>query len=350
MDQCIGEDVNNIHFDCFDFYIANLLQSENSINIKTSSLLLSVMNKSSEDMALHIIKKFAYKEDSIGFKAILKFLSQVEYNISQEELNPQLELKIFTVFSILSNCIINWKLRDIVLKSIFYNGKSFIDFISEILYKCSNSIITKNSQIIIAIILQLFLIIESEEKTYINSVDKLTSISDKHHMSFLIYELLKQLLQHHSNEEDKVDKRKFLEKLSLRIKNLSKISPRLTQELITQLSNDMSKYLTTVLFFIYQFDEPYSILMPSFIRQQMSMDSSNRIISSFPKFQSKKKEEIELYKKLIEIEISEHKKDVEALNMGLIQAESEVKILKYESITSLAIVESLQNVKFNIIY
>eukprot|EP00826_Nyctotherus_ovalis_P049297 TRINITY_DN5941_c0_g1_i1.p1 TRINITY_DN5941_c0_g1~~TRINITY_DN5941_c0_g1_i1.p1 ORF type:complete len:346 (+),score=53.17 TRINITY_DN5941_c0_g1_i1:1254-2291(+) len=333
VDQCIANEEKNMHYDCFDILLKDILQSESSFDIRVASLLLNVMVQSSEAMALRIISKFMYKEPLIdATKIISGFLLQVRANIMQNASSPlsQLKERLMSVFGLLNHCVMKWKVRDIIVESQFYNGQTMPEFLSQTLPKAFQHFNSSCSQIFAIETLQFLSVMDSNTQ---NPADYLDFMPDNEPNTALALSLLTLIL----NQKGKSAEGKVL----LKIKQLPETHPRITSDLLLQLSKDVAKHLTSVLFYVYQFDEPFSLLLPSFV-QQVTSSKEGKALVEFPK--QGEEGEAELYKKLLEIEVGEHRRDVEMFNAGLMQAEGEVQILKEQNLTSAAIAEALKKV------
>eukprot|EP01022_Parablepharisma_sp_SALTPOND_P020532 TRINITY_DN3761_c0_g1_i1.p2 TRINITY_DN3761_c0_g1~~TRINITY_DN3761_c0_g1_i1.p2 ORF type:complete len:520 (+),score=37.01 TRINITY_DN3761_c0_g1_i1:6220-7779(+) len=341
-------DDKTAHYDCFDLLLRDLLQGEELFSVTSSFLLLNVIMQSAEAMGIRIVSKFVYKEEAVEntSRVVREFFLQLESGITQEtvSLSPKMEHKIFYTYALLMNAVTRWGLKDLVLELPFYSKQTIISFWAELLLKSAQNLISPLAQLLIIEILQFFIIVPPDYSIMGNSIDLLASVPNKYTGAPLILSLLKRFLQ-----EDKADtlvnRERVLEKIDLRIKQLPNPSLALNDECVSQLSKDVSKHTTaSVLLYLYRFDEPFTALIPAFVQQISTYRKDRDTFSKLVQYPSKKEEEAELYKKLLEIEREEHKRDVEALTMGLMQAEGEIQVLKCESINSVAMADSLRKV------
>ena len=299
--------------------LKDILNTDNLVNIKVASLLLNVMAQSSESIALSVISKFCYKD-------IVDLFIKVEGNDTLSYVKERL----MNIYGLLSHCVIKWKVD--VKKMVFYDRQNISEFLMEMLYKAFKDFNRINTQIFIIETLQFLSIINSsikEDKNLINCID---NISNEGINSALILNILNLILKHNNTQ--------VKEKVLLKIQQLPDNALILNQDTLAHLSNQMTKHLTSILFYTFQFHEPFSLLLPFFVQQVTPSEES--VLEKFP--QGELEDETELYKKLLEIELSEHRKDIETLSIGLMQAESEVRILKEQNLTFAAMVEALKKV------
>ena len=298
--------------------------------MQAAFILLSAIIQSSELMAIRVISKFAYKEDTgeTTTKLIHGFFLEVELGIREKQpLVNLMKEKLFVLFCLLTNCVSKWKLRDIILELTFYAKQNLILFCSHILSKSFQYIDSLLSQICIILILQFFSIVGVDKKFYMESITKLTSIPEKLPTRALILDLLKLTLK--DQKESTID------------------NPILTYEVILTLYRNLSKYSRSILYFLYKFNEPFSLLMPAYVQQQTSLPKERKTIPLVSKNIERKDEE--QYKKRLETAKEERKRNVRALSLCIIQVEREIQALKYEGISKRALVNTLEMVSEDLI-
>ena len=161
--------------------------------------------------------------------------------------------------------------------------------------------------------------------------------------------MLKRLLLGNKNstlekEQQKgLNRDRLIEKLDFLIKQLPDPAKILTDDQVTTLSQRFLKSHTSIFSYLFRFTDTFSPLIPSFI-QLISNKREKDAFSKFMAYPGKREEEGELYKRLLEIERQEHKRDVEALNAGLMQAESEIQMLKSENMNTNCMADVLKRV------
>lgn len=344
---------NNENLDCFDFLLKFILQSEDLFSTKIAFLLLNTIIHLNESLAIKIISKFVYKEENTS-KNIREFFLYLDSNLTKENsgnINALIEYKIFTIFGILLNAAYKWNLSDLIKSVSFYSKQLFVEFCGELLLKCAQNMQNELSQFLAIQILQVFIVINANEKYFQNSVDFIANIPDKFANSVILISLLHKLLR---NSEIS-NKDRILEKLELRIKQLNELKNEndknsifslFNEELCENLLKNLLKFANSPFIYIYQFENLYHNISPAFIQIISNTGSrkSREFLSKFIHYPSAKdSEQADLYKKLLEIEREEHKKDIEALTCGLMQSETEIQILKNERINYQILSNSLQN-------
>eukprot|EP00826_Nyctotherus_ovalis_P010296 TRINITY_DN12729_c0_g2_i1.p1 TRINITY_DN12729_c0_g2~~TRINITY_DN12729_c0_g2_i1.p1 ORF type:complete len:220 (+),score=45.68 TRINITY_DN12729_c0_g2_i1:117-776(+) len=213
-------------------------------------------------------------------------------------------------------------MRDIIVELVFCAKESLIAFCFRLLDKAFQHLDGPVSQTAIILILQFFAIVGISEKSYASSINNFTSILDK------CPALIQSLLTHSA----------FLAKLP----HHSKHSSLLTPELVLTLSKDLSKHFDSALLFLYRFNKPFEMLMPAYVSQQVSQSKRQTFVSAPTVVVNK--EEVNVWKKRLEMEKEERRKDVEALSVGIVLVEGEVQMLRYKSITSRSVAATLKKV------
>ncbi len=160
--------------------------------------------------------------------------------------------------------------------------------------------------------------------------------------------MLKKLLQSaKADKEQKVfNRERLMEKLDLCMKQLPDSGARvLSEEQLAALSQVCVKKGTSVLYYLFRFGGAFDMVMPTFVQLVSANKKDRALFSRLITYPEKKEEETTLYKRLLEIEREEHRRDVEALYAGLTQAETEIQLLKSERTNQDCIAASLKHVR-----